>query len=59
MARVVSVASKQIISCSIITRFADGTDTRRVIRVGDTVENLRYVENGEVKTVTGVVDAFT
>lgn len=59
MARVISVASKQIISCSIITRFEDGTDTRRVIKVGDTVENLRYVENGEVKTVTGVVDAFT
>lgn len=59
MARVISVASKQIVSCSIITRFEDGSDSKRVIKVGDTVENLRYVENGEIKTVTGVVDAFT
>ena len=59
MARPVSTVSKQIVSCSIITRFEDGTDSRRVIKEGDTVENLRYVADGEVKTVSGHVDAFT
>lgn len=59
MARCISVATKQVVTCSIITRFADGTSSTRDIKVGDVVENLRYVEKGEIKTVSGVVDAFT
>lgn len=58
MARVVSITSRQVVSLSIITRFEDGTNATKVINVGDTVEGLRYIENGEIKTVTGVVDAF-
>lgn len=59
MARVVSIQSKAVVSLSIITRFADGTDSTRTFKVGDTVENLRYIENGEVKTVSGHVDDIT
>lgn len=59
MARPVSIATKQIVSCSIITRFEDGTESKRVIKEGDTVEGLRYVADGEVKTIAGHVDAFT
>ena len=59
MARVVSVKSNQIISLNVVTKFEDGTSSTKVIKVGDVVENLRYIEDGEVKTVSGNVDSFT
>jgi len=55
MARVVKIVSNSSVLLNIVTSFEDGSMSVKTIGIGDTVENLRYIENEEVKVVTGVV----
>lgn len=55
MARLIKTVEGQLVKCQINTMFADGTKSTRVIAVDDAIEDLRYVENGEIKTVSGRV----
>ena len=59
MARMIKNTEAQDISCKVITRFSNGTSSTKKISVGDVVEGLRYVANGEVISVTGKVTAIT
>lgn len=53
MARVVKNTDAQVISCQVITTFQNGTTSTKSLKVGDIVEGLRYIENSELKSVTG------
>jgi hypothetical protein len=55
MARVVKIRPNSNIWLNVITMFEDGSTSVKTIKVGDTVENLRYIENEELQSVTGVV----
>ena len=55
MARVVKVTATSNIYVDVVTKFEDGSSSTKTIKVGDTVEGLRWNDNDEVKTVTGVV----
>lgn len=55
MARLVKVVEDQSINCTVTTIFKDGTSTTKILTVGDVVTGLRYIEDEEVKTVTGKV----
>lgn len=53
MARVVRTDITQIINAVMTTTFTSGTKENIVFKVGDVVNSLRYVENNEIKEVTG------
>lgn len=55
MARVVKTVSEPQIFLNIVTTFEDGTQSVKKISKGDVVENLRYVQDEEVKVVSGIV----
>lgn len=55
MARLVNTVINQKLICNVTTSFEDGTVSVKPISVGDVVEGLRYVDGGEVKTVSGLV----
>lgn len=59
MARLVSTDVVQDLFATIMTHHTDGSNDERVMRVGDVVENLRYVENNAIQKVTGRVKAFS
>lgn len=59
MARVVKSSKEQVITCHIITKLTSGEELERVVNRGDIIENLRYLEKGNIKTVTGRVVDFT
>lgn len=59
MARLIKDTVTADICAKIITRFANGTSTEKLIKVGDIVENLRYVKNEEICTITGKVVKIT
>ena len=58
MARLIKTVEGQLVRCNIKTEFADGTYTIREIALNDIVEGLRYVENEQMKTVSGRVAAI-
>lgn len=55
MARIVKSEFAPIIECVIRTHFENGTTEDKVLKTDEIVENMRYVENGEIKEVTGRV----
>lgn len=57
MARLVSSIENQLVTCDVITKFSDGTESLKRIKVEDIVRGLRYIENHELKSISGrVVD---
>lgn len=53
MARLVKSSKDIKLGIALSTIFEDGTKRDRFFKVGDVVENLRYVENEEIVTVSG------
>lgn len=58
MARLIKTVEGQLVQCRIDTLFADGSSTSKLIKVDLIVEGMRYVENGQIKTVSGRVCAI-
>lgn len=58
MARIVKTEVKQRISALMTTNFIDGSFSEYLLNEGDEVESLRYVENQEVKTISGKIIAI-
>jgi hypothetical protein len=58
MARLVKTVEAQVITANMITKFKDGSETVKVLKEGDIVTDLRYIENEEVKKVTGKITAI-
>ena len=58
MARMIKNTKKQFISFNIITEFKDGTTSSKTFKVGDVVENLRYVVGDKVEKVTGRISSI-
>ena len=56
MARLVSNSAAPETAVKMIIHFEDNTSSEKLIRINDTVENLRYIENEELKVISGVVD---
>lgn len=59
MAKIVNSVYTPNLRLIVETIFLNDEATRKVIHIGDTVEDLRYTEDGEIKTVTGVVADIT
>ena len=59
MARLVKTVEGQLVKCSVKTIFDDGSSVDRILSIDDVVEGLRYVEDEEVKSVTGRISAIT
>ncbi len=57
MARVVDIDVTKNVVALMRTSFSNGSFEDYVIKAGDTVKGLRYVENEEVKSVTGRITA--
>jgi len=55
MARLIKMTNEAFLKMVIQTCFKDQSVTEREIAVGDVVENLRYVSDGEIVTVSGKV----
>lgn len=58
MARIVETHTKPIVSCIIQTLMMDGTISSIELFKDDIVTDMRYIENGDVKTVTGRVESL-
>ena len=59
MARLVSNSVKQIICAKITTNFSSGSSSVKVLKADDIVENLRYIVDEELKSVTGRISQIT
>jgi len=57
MARVVDIDVYKNVVGRMVTSFSDGSFQDYIIKAGDNIEGLRYVENEEVKSVTGRITA--
>lgn len=55
MARLIKTVEAELVTCNIITRFEDGTESIKSVKIGDVVEGLRYIDNHTLLTVTGKV----
>ena len=53
MARMIKSDRSYTIGIMFNTHFEDGSIAEHAFNVGDVIENLRYVNNGEIVTVTG------
>ena len=53
MARLINNSTETSIKVSIETLFENGTSSVKTYAIGDVIEGLRYVENGEIVTVSG------
>ena len=58
MARMIKSVKEAIIGLELSTVFENGDVTSRIYKVGDEVENLRYVEDQEIKVVSGRITAI-
>ena len=58
MARVVKITANPNMLLNIITKFNNGSSTTKTLKVGDTVEGLRWIEKDEIKTATGVIKSI-
>lgn len=56
MARLVNNSVTPETAVKMIIHFEDNTSSEKLIRINDEVENLRYIENEELKSVSGIVD---
>ena len=55
MARIVNSINKPCLSLVVTTVLTNGDKLEKVLKIDDMVDGLRYVENGQIKTVTGRV----
>lgn len=55
MARLINHTIESELTLNITTYKEDGNTLVKSVKVGDVVENLRYVENNSIKTVTGKI----
>ena len=55
MARMIKIEKSFILGMKLYTMFEDGNSNIKIFKIGDTVENLRYVENEEIKIVSGKI----
>lgn len=55
MARLIRSVENQLVTCNVVTKFEDGTESIKSLRVGDVVEGLRYIENHQLLSVTGKI----
>lgn len=58
MARLIRTIENQLVTCDVITHFADGTSSRKSLKVGDVVEGLRYIENKQLLSVSGRISSM-
>ena len=58
MARMIKSVKEAIIGLELSTVFENGNVASRTYNIGDEVENLRYVENHEIKVVSGRITAI-
>lgn len=56
MARLINNSVNPETAIKMVIHFEDGTSSEKLIRINDEVENLRYIENEELKEVSGIVD---
>lgn len=56
MARLINNTVSTETALKMITHFEDNSSVERMIRVGDNVENLRYIEDEELKVISGSVE---
>ena len=56
MARLINNTVSTETALKMITHFEDNSSIEKMIRVNDEVENLRYIENEELKVISGKVD---
>ena len=59
MARLINNSVSPLVCAKIVTNLEDGSKLTKILRVGDMVENLRYIVNDEMKSVTGRITAIT
>ena len=55
MARLIKMTNEAVLNVTVQTLFEDGSITERNLTVGDIVENLRFVKDGELVTVSGKI----
>ena len=55
MSRLVDLNITQNIAAKIVVRFSSGSINETILNVGDVIEGLRWVEDEEVKSITGRV----
>lgn len=55
MARLISSERAMILGIDLQTIFEDGSVTDHSFKIGDVVENLRYVKDGKIETVSGKI----
>ena len=58
MARLINSKAEAVVHVKIQTLLEDGTTLERSVKVGDIVEGLRYVLDGEIAVVSGRVTAI-
>ena len=58
MARLINNKTNYQLYASVYTIYEDGSETVRKFGVGDIIEGLRYVEDGEIVTVNGKITAI-
>lgn len=56
MARLINNSVAPETAVKLIIHFEDNSSAEKLIRINDEVENLRYIENEELKVVSGVVE---
>ena len=59
MARMIKNVKSMTLGVELATVFENGTKTIRPFKIGDVVENLRYVDNGEIVIVSGRITDLT
>ena len=55
MARLISSQRSMVLGINLQTIFEDGSVVDHSFKTGDVVENLRYVKNGEIETISGKI----
>lgn len=58
MARLIRTVEDQLVTCNVVTKFEDGTESIKSLKIGDIVEGLRYIENHQLLTVSGKITAM-
>ena len=53
MARMVKNTVSTVLSCNIITKYEDNTSVTNSIKVDDVVENFKYKDGDDIKTISG------
>lgn len=59
MARMIKNVKSMTLGVELVTVFENGTKTIRPFKIGDVVNNLRYVDNGEIVIVSGRITDLT